>query len=218
MTRGTRPCVPTLPAYADQRPALHARRDDPAHAAGSAHLFGWSFQEMEDQGDQSLVLRWFCRQSWQETPDDTTLIQLRPHPATRDAASARRAHRRAGPTGQGHAGTQGAPGCGPLMQTTIHHPTDSGRHGGPRARAQPAGPGDASRAGAAVVPFPPAHRLAGRPAPAPATALGWGRQGSRAAAAFHAVGRGHQAEGAAGHDGGRGAVPDHRGVVGSAGR
>jgi IS5 family transposase len=36
------------------------------------HLFGWSFQEMEDQVDLSLVLRWFCRFSWRKTPDDTT--------------------------------------------------------------------------------------------------------------------------------------------------
>lgn len=42
-------------------------------------LQDWSFQETEDQVDQSLILRWFCRLSWQETPDDTTLIRLLAH-------------------------------------------------------------------------------------------------------------------------------------------
>jgi IS5 family transposase len=39
------------------------------------HLHTWSFQETEDQVDQNLILRWFCRLSWQEAPDDTTLIR-----------------------------------------------------------------------------------------------------------------------------------------------
>src|SRR6266446_1992013 len=39
------------------------------------HLFGWSYQETEDQVDESLVLRWFCRLFWEPTPDDTTLIR-----------------------------------------------------------------------------------------------------------------------------------------------
>jgi IS5 family transposase len=39
------------------------------------HLYGWSYQETEDRGDESLVLRWFCRLFWQATPDDTTLIR-----------------------------------------------------------------------------------------------------------------------------------------------
>src|SRR5581483_9831503 len=57
------------------------------------HLHGWSFQETEDQVDQNVILRWFCRLSWQETPDGTTLIRLPAHAAARDPASVGGAHR-----------------------------------------------------------------------------------------------------------------------------
>jgi len=39
------------------------------------HLHGWSYQETEEQVDQNLILRWFCRLYWAEVPDDTTLIR-----------------------------------------------------------------------------------------------------------------------------------------------
>src|SRR2546426_10222674 len=52
------------------------------------HLYGWSYQETEDRVDESLVLRWFCRLFWEPTPDDTTLIRLRQHAATRNAPPA----------------------------------------------------------------------------------------------------------------------------------
>src|SRR5450755_3023302 len=51
------------------------------------HLYGWSYQETEDRVDESLVLRWFCRLFWEPTPDDTILIRLRQHAATRNAPS-----------------------------------------------------------------------------------------------------------------------------------
>jgi len=39
------------------------------------HLYQWSYQETEDEVDQNLILRWFCRVYWAEVPDDTTLIR-----------------------------------------------------------------------------------------------------------------------------------------------
>src|SRR2546429_6772634 len=39
------------------------------------HLHQWSYQETEEQVDQNLILRWFCRLYWASVPDDTTLIR-----------------------------------------------------------------------------------------------------------------------------------------------
>ena len=39
------------------------------------HLHGWSYQETEEQVDQNLILRWFCRLYWADVPDDSTLIR-----------------------------------------------------------------------------------------------------------------------------------------------
>src|SRR5258708_33013899 len=39
------------------------------------HLHQWSYQETEEQVDQNLILRWFCRLYWVTVPDDTTLIR-----------------------------------------------------------------------------------------------------------------------------------------------
>ncbi len=39
------------------------------------HLHQWSYQETEEQVDQNLILRWFCRLYWAPVPDDTTLIR-----------------------------------------------------------------------------------------------------------------------------------------------
>src|SRR5438270_7175440 len=39
------------------------------------HLHEWSYQETEEQVDQNLILRWFCRLYWAPVPDDTTLIR-----------------------------------------------------------------------------------------------------------------------------------------------
>jgi transposase, IS5 family len=50
------------------------------------HLHQWSYQETEEQVDQNLILRWFCRLYWASVPDDTTLIRLRQYLAARDPA------------------------------------------------------------------------------------------------------------------------------------
>src|SRR6266436_6978123 len=89
------------------------------------HLFGWSYQETEDQVDESLVLRWFCRLFWEPTPDDTTLIRwantLRPETLhalnDRVVELARQAR-----VTQGRKLRLDAT----CVQTDIHHPTDSG--------------------------------------------------------------------------------------------
>jgi IS5 family transposase len=39
------------------------------------HLHQWSDQDTEEQVDQNLILRWFCRLYWAPVPDDTTLIR-----------------------------------------------------------------------------------------------------------------------------------------------
>ncbi len=38
------------------------------------HLHQWSYQETEEQVDQNLILRWFCRLYWAEVPDESTLV------------------------------------------------------------------------------------------------------------------------------------------------
>jgi len=39
------------------------------------HLHQWSYQDTQEQVDQNLLLRWFCRLYWAPVPDDTTLIR-----------------------------------------------------------------------------------------------------------------------------------------------
>jgi transposase, IS5 family len=50
------------------------------------HLHQWSYQETEEQVDQNLILRWFCRLYWAPVPDESTLVRLPQHPATRNPA------------------------------------------------------------------------------------------------------------------------------------
>ncbi len=98
------------------------------------HLSAWSFKETETRVKDSLVLRWFCRVYFERVPDETTLLRwvrtLRPetlhdlndrvvHLAVRAKVTSGRKLRR----------------DATCVQTQIHHPTDSGRHGGQRAGA-----------------------------------------------------------------------------------
>src|SRR5712692_252658 len=39
------------------------------------HLHQWSYQETEEQVDQNLILRWFCRVAFHEVPDGSTLFR-----------------------------------------------------------------------------------------------------------------------------------------------
>ncbi len=39
------------------------------------HLHQWSYQETEEQVDQNLILRWFCRLYWAPVPNESTLVR-----------------------------------------------------------------------------------------------------------------------------------------------
>jgi IS5 family transposase len=89
------------------------------------HLHQWSYQDTEEQVDQNLILRWFCRLYWAPVPDDTTLLRwantLQPETlhALNDRVVQLSVQARV---------TKGRKlrldaTC---VQTNIHHPTDSG--------------------------------------------------------------------------------------------
>src|SRR6266852_1320108 len=89
------------------------------------HLHQWSYQETEEQVDQNLILRWFCRLYWAEVPDESTLVRwtntLRPETLhalnDRVVELARKAKVTKGRKLRLDA---------TCVQTNIHHPTDSG--------------------------------------------------------------------------------------------
>ncbi len=88
-------------------------------------LHQWSYQETEEQVDQNLILRWFCRLYWAPVPDESTLVRWANtlQPATLHAKSDRvvQLARQAKVT-KGRKLRLDAT----CVQTTIHHPTDSG--------------------------------------------------------------------------------------------
>src|SRR6266576_597337 len=89
------------------------------------HLHQWSYQDTEEQVDQNLILRWFCRLYWAPMPDDTTLIRwantLQPETlhALNDRVVQLALQARV---------TKGRKLWldATCVQTNIHHPTDSG--------------------------------------------------------------------------------------------
>src|SRR6266700_3168427 len=89
------------------------------------HLHQWSYQDTEEQVDQNLILRWFCRLYWAPVPDDTTLIRWTNtlQPQTLHALNDRvvQLARQAKVT-KGRKLRLDAT----CVQTEIHHPTDSG--------------------------------------------------------------------------------------------
>jgi IS5 family transposase len=92
------------------------------------HLFNWSFRETERRVADSLVLRWFCRVYFQRVPDATTLLRWANtiQPATLHALLDRvvvlaRQAKRPGGTRTGRKLRLD----GTVVQTAIHHPTDS---------------------------------------------------------------------------------------------
>ena len=89
------------------------------------HLYGWSYEETRERVADSLVLRWFCRVYFQTVPDKSTLIRwthtLRPE--TLHALNDRVVElARQAKVTQGRKLRLDAT----CVQTTIHHPTDSG--------------------------------------------------------------------------------------------
>ena len=108
---------------------LHGRHSTPVEVLLRMlilkHLYQWSYQETQEQVDQNLILRWFCRLYWAPGPDDTTLLRwantLRPETlhALNDRVVELAAQAKV---------TKGRKlrldaTC---VQTEIHHPTDSG--------------------------------------------------------------------------------------------
>ena len=89
------------------------------------HLHQWSYQETEEQVDQNLILRWFCRLCWASVPDDATLIRWANtlQPETLHALNNRVVElARQAKVTQGRKLRLDAT----CVQTEIHHPIDSG--------------------------------------------------------------------------------------------
>jgi IS5 family transposase len=89
------------------------------------HLYNWSYRETAGRVADSVVRRWCCRLSFKRAPDATTLRRWAHtiRPATLHALNDRVVH-------LAHQArvTQGRKrrSDGTVVQTTIHHPTDSG--------------------------------------------------------------------------------------------
>jgi IS5 family transposase len=89
------------------------------------HLYQWSYQQTQDRVDENLILRWFCRLYWAPMPDESTLVRWANtlQPDTLHALNDRvvQLARQAKVT-KGRKLRLDAT----CVQTTIHHPTDSG--------------------------------------------------------------------------------------------
>lgn len=108
---------------------VHGRHSTPSEAILRLlvvkHLYNWSYRETEDRVADSLVLRWFCRIYFQAVPDFSTLQRwsqtIRPETLhllnDRVVQLARQAKVTKG---------RKLRIDGMVVQTTIHHPTDSG--------------------------------------------------------------------------------------------
>lgn len=89
------------------------------------HLYAWSYQETVDRVADSLVLRWFCRVYFQRAPHKTTLLRwaqtIRPETlhALTDRASQLAQQAQVTRARKLRIDSTG-------VQTSIHHPTDSG--------------------------------------------------------------------------------------------
>lgn len=89
------------------------------------HLHQWSYQETQEQVDQNLILRWFCRLYWAPVPDESTLVRWANtlQPETLHALNDRVVElARKTKVTKGRKLRLDAT----CVQTTIHHPTDSG--------------------------------------------------------------------------------------------
>jgi IS5 family transposase len=89
------------------------------------HLYGWSYEETRERVGDSLVLRWFCRVYFQTVPDKSTLIRWT---HTLRAETLHALNDRVVELARQAKVTTGRKlrldaSC---VQTTIHHPTDSG--------------------------------------------------------------------------------------------
>jgi transposase, IS5 family len=108
---------------------VHGRHSTPAEALLRLlvvqHLYAWSYAETVARVADSLVLRWFCRLYFRRAPTKTTLLRWAAtiHPTTlqalvdRATLLAKQAHVTPGRKLRIDS---------TCVQTTIHHPTDSG--------------------------------------------------------------------------------------------
>src|SRR5215467_11271770 len=109
--------------------AVHGRHSTPAEAILRLlvvkHLYAWSFQETVERVADSLVLRWFCRVYFRRVPDATTL--LRWAQTIRSETLHLLNDRAAQLAAQAHVTrARKLRVDGTVVETTIHHPTDSG--------------------------------------------------------------------------------------------
>ncbi len=107
---------------------VHGRHSTPAEVVLRLllvkHLYDWSYRETERRVADSLVLRWFCRVYFQSVPDATTLLRWA-QTIQIDTVHAR--NDRVVQLAQQARVTRGRKLRidGTVVQTTIHHPTDS---------------------------------------------------------------------------------------------
>ena len=89
------------------------------------HLYQWSYKETEERVKDSLVLRWFCRVYFQRVPDETTLLRWQHtlRPETLHALNDRVVQLAVEAKVTKGRKLRLDATC---VQTTIHHPTDSG--------------------------------------------------------------------------------------------
>jgi transposase, IS5 family len=107
---------------------VHGRHSTPAEVLLRLllvkHLYHWSYRETERRVADSLVLRWFCRAYFRSVPDATTLLRWAQtiRPETLHALNDRVVQ-----LAQQARVTRGRKLRidGTVVQTTIHHPTDS---------------------------------------------------------------------------------------------
>ncbi|MGH9482704.1 MAG: transposase, partial [Terriglobales bacterium] len=109
--------------------AVHGRHSTPAEAILRLlvvkHLYAWSYQETAERVADSLVLRWFTRVYFRRVPDATTLLRWA------QTIQAETLHLLTARTAQLAAQARVTRGRklrvdGTVVETTIHHPTDSG--------------------------------------------------------------------------------------------
>ncbi len=108
---------------------VHGRHSTPAavllRLLVVQHLYAWSYEETVERVADSLVLRWFCRVYFQRVPTKATLLRWAAtiRPATLQALIDRATllATRAKVTRARKLRTDST-----CIQTTIHHPTDSG--------------------------------------------------------------------------------------------
>ena len=109
--------------------AVHGRHSTPTEVILRLlvvkHLYAWSDQETVERVAESLVLRWFCREYFRRVPAATTLLRWA---QTIQAETLHQLNDRAAQLAAQARVTRARKlrVDGTVVETTIHHPTDSG--------------------------------------------------------------------------------------------